>query len=59
MQESKKFEIYTNYKNGNRADKKAYQAMTKLEMLDFIEFCARYESRHLIINHMRSVLENY
>lgn len=59
MKESKKFDIYINYKNGNGADKKAIKAMSKLELLDFIEFCARYESRHLIINRMRSVLENY
>ena len=54
---SKFDKIYDDWKNGNGDDGQAYKKMTKLEMLEFIEFCASLESRHLIINRMRLVLE--
>ena len=57
MTENKKEQIYNNYINGNTTDlKAAIGKMTKCDMLDFIEYCARYESRHLIINKMRLLL---
>jgi hypothetical protein len=53
-----KFEkIFDDWKNGNGDDKNAIKNMSKLEMLDFIEYCASLESRHLIINRMRAILE--
>jgi len=55
MKEEKKQKIYDDYVNGD--DKKAFFNFSKLEMLEFIEFFARYESRHIIINRMRLILE--
>lgn len=52
MTEDKKRKIYEDWKNGNGDDRKAYQNMTKLEMLEFIEYCAVFEGRPLIINRM-------
>lgn len=59
MTEQKKEKIYNDWKNGNGDDREAYRKMTKVEMLDFIEYCewVSLEDRPLIINRMRIVLD--
>jgi hypothetical protein len=57
MTNNKLEQVYSDYINGNTTDlKAAIGKMTKRDMLDFIEYCAGFESRHLIINKMRLLL---
>jgi hypothetical protein len=57
MIEAKKEKIYNDWKNGNGDDREAYKKMSKIDMLDFIEYCSQFEERSFIINRMRIVLD--
>jgi len=58
MKYEKQQEVIDNYINGNRVDfKKQIKRMTKLEVLDLIEYYSgNVGSRHIIINAMRQAL---
>lgn len=57
MKYEKMEKIYNNWINGNGDDRQAYKNMSKLELLDFIEYCSGQGTpRFRIINRMRSIL---